>query len=113
MIVTNASRNPSFAILSMSMLPGAVALRQAMNAMITANCTANQAQTPAAPQAIVASNPHGGGVGDAAVGITIGSVLIGSSVGTRTHQRQGSRGGASSGRSRGSGIASDASRTAH
>src|SRR6476646_7583148 len=61
MIVTNASRKPSFAILCVSTVPGAVVSRQTITAMMTANCTANHAQTPSAPHAIVPSNPHGGG----------------------------------------------------
>src|SRR6476469_6810633 len=61
MIVTNASRKPSFAILCMSTVPGAVVSRQTITAMMAANCTANHAQTPSAPHAIVPSNPHGGG----------------------------------------------------
>ena len=62
MTVTNASRNPSFAIFCMSTVPGAIVSRQTMTKMITANCTANHAQMPSAPHAMVPSSPHGNGV---------------------------------------------------
>ncbi len=60
-MVTNASRKPSLAILLKSVEAGATLLCHARKPTMTANWTMNQAQTPAAPQTIVPSNPHGAG----------------------------------------------------